>query len=61
MYTELEKTILKQGIGNMLEAGQTYNIIETAEIIGDILDPDGYKIVHKAFCVQINKVFDTID
>ena len=58
MYTEVEKVILKQGIGNMLEAGETYGIIDTAEIIGDILDPDGYKIVHKAFCVQINKVIE---
>lgn len=55
-YTEVEKTVLKQHIGDMLEDGQTYGMIETAEVVGDILDPDGYKIVRKTFCVKIIEV-----
>ena len=56
MYSEVEKVILKNGFDRMLEAGWTNDVIETAEIVGEIMDPDGPKVIRRAYQISIQGV-----
>lgn len=38
MYTETEKSLLKEAVNKMIDNGEGFAMVDTAEVIGDITD-----------------------
>lgn len=56
MYTEVEKVILKNAINKMIDQDEDFAMVDTAEIIGDILKSPS--ICRRTWNVTIRKVID---
>ena len=56
MYTEVEKVILKNAINKMIDQDEDFAMVDTAEVIGDILKNPS--ICRRTWSVTIRKVID---
>ena len=56
MYTEVEKAILKNEINRMIDQDEDFAMVDTAEVIGDILKNPS--ICRRTWSVTIRKVID---
>ena len=55
-YTEVEKVILKNAINKMIDQDEDFAMVDTAEVIGDILKNPS--ICRRTWSVTIRKVID---
>lgn len=55
MYTEAEKSLLKEAVIKMIDNGEGFDMVETAEIIGDYQHPS---IRRRTWNIMISRVVD---